>query len=76
MHPPASDDPPPRAAIRERVRRMTDAQLAAHGKALQFMTDPSTQREIRATYRVQLEEARAEWRRRKDAQWPGPQELG
>lgn len=65
MHPPASDDPPPRAAIRERLRRMTDAQLAAHGRALQYMTDPSTQREIRATYRVQIQEARAEWKRRR-----------
>lgn len=66
MNAPDSDDGPSLEAIRERLRGMTDAQLEEHGRALQYMNSPqASYGEIRATCRVQLQEARAEWKRRK-----------
>jgi hypothetical protein len=51
-------------AIRERLRKMTDDQLTRYGKSAAYMADPVAQRgQVRETYRVQLAEARAEWRR-------------
>ena len=47
-------------AIRARLARMTDDELLAYGRATAFMAGRSN----RETWRVQLEEARAEWQRR------------
>ena len=53
--------------VRERLRKMTDAQLLSFGKSaasvckiVPFVNDPPPR-----AFVVQLEEARAEWRRRK-----------
>ena len=53
-------------AIRQRIASMSDDELRAYGEASAWMAAHSE----RATWRVQLEEARAEWRRRQGAQ-PG-----
>jgi hypothetical protein len=64
MHAPSGDDLD-LAAIRERLRKMSDAQLERHGRAAAYMASPAASYgPVRATYLVQLEEARAEWRRR------------
>jgi hypothetical protein len=47
-------------AIRARIARMSDDELRRYGEAAAWMAGRST----RETWRVQLEEARAEWRRR------------
>jgi len=47
-------------AIRERTRKMRDDDLLEHGKAAAFMAS----RDSRETWKMQLAEARAEWRRR------------
>jgi len=47
-------------AIRERLAKMTDLKLEAYRQAAAWMAEHST----RKTWKVQLEEARAEWRRR------------
>jgi hypothetical protein len=47
-------------AIRERIAKMTDLEVEAYGQAAAWMAEHST----RKTWKVQLEEARAEWRRR------------
>jgi len=46
--------------IRERIAKMTDDQLLAYGKSAASMAERSD----RETWKVQLAEARAEWRRR------------
>jgi ATP-dependent DNA ligase len=46
--------------IRARLRKMTDDQLVRYGKSAAFMA----KRDDRETWRVQLNEARAEWKRR------------
>ena len=47
--------------LRTRLRKMTDAQLVSFGKAARFLCrDPKCP----DTFKRQLEEARAEWRRR------------
>jgi hypothetical protein len=53
--------------LRERLRKMTDAQLLSFGKSaasvckiVPFVNDPPPR-----AFTMQLEEARAEWRRRK-----------
>jgi hypothetical protein len=52
-------------AIRQRLRGMSDEKLREYGRAAAWMVDPAAQRgQVRDTYRVQLAEARAEWRRR------------
>jgi hypothetical protein len=52
-------------AIRQRLRGMSDEELLRHGRAAAWMADPVAQRgHVRKTYRVQVAEARAEWRRR------------
>jgi hypothetical protein len=54
------------SAIRERLRTMTDVQLASHGRAAAYMASPAASYgPPRATYILQLAEARAEWRRRR-----------
>jgi hypothetical protein len=47
-------------AIRGRIARMSDQELRKYGEAAAWMAAHST----RETWRVQLEEARAKWRRR------------
>ena len=47
-------------AIRARIAQMTDAELVKYGQSAAWMAEHND----RATWRVQLEEARAEWRRR------------
>ena len=47
-------------AIRERIAKMSDEALRRYGRAAAFMAG----RNDRETWRVQLEEARAEWHRR------------
>jgi hypothetical protein len=47
--------------IRARIKKMTDEQLTAYGRSAASMVERSD----RETWRVQLEEARAEWRRRR-----------
>ena len=47
--------------LRTRLRKMTDAQLVSFGKAARFLCrDPKCP----DTFKCQLQEARAEWRRR------------
>jgi hypothetical protein len=48
-------------ALRERLAAMTDRQLIRYGCAAHYMAVHGSTRE---TFRVQLEAARAEWRRR------------
>jgi hypothetical protein len=47
---------------RERLRKMTDEQLLEHGKAARFMV--KSDKNPLPVYVIQLNEARAEWRRR------------
>jgi hypothetical protein len=47
-------------AIRGRIARMSDSELLKYGQSAAWMAERSD----RATWRVQLEEASAEWRRR------------
>lgn len=47
-------------AIRARLAKMPDEELKRYGRSSAFMAGRSD----RETFRVQLEEARAEWRRR------------
>jgi hypothetical protein len=52
-------------AIRARLRKMSDEQLARYGRDAAYMASPAASYgPPRATYVLQLEEARAEWRRR------------
>jgi hypothetical protein len=46
--------------IRARIAQMSDAELMKYGQSVAWMA----KRNDRATWQVQLEEARAEWRRR------------
>jgi len=47
--------------LRERLRKMTEEQLVQFGKAARFMCRDKSPRQV---FVIQLEEARAEWRRR------------
>jgi len=47
-------------AIRERLKKMNDDQLLAYGRSAAWLPERSDLE----TWKVQLEEARAEWRRR------------
>jgi len=52
-------------AIRSRLAKMSDEDLIKYGRAAANLCDPIAQRgEVRETFRVQLAEARAEYRRR------------
>jgi hypothetical protein len=55
------------AELRERLGKMNDAELLAFGKAARYMCSPAANldKPPREPFLVQLEEARAEWRRRK-----------
>jgi len=58
--------PDPLDAIRARIKRMTDDQLLRYGQSAKYMCSPTANRgkPARPEFVVQLEEARAEWRRR------------
>ena len=47
--------------LRSRLRKMTDQDLLRFGKAARFMCRDKSPRQV---FVIQLEEARAEWRRR------------
>jgi len=53
--------------LRARLRKMTDTELRRFGKAAKFMCSPGANlgKPPRECFVIQLEEARAEWRRRK-----------
>ncbi|HWO33425.1 MAG TPA: hypothetical protein VNO32_31895 [Candidatus Acidoferrum sp.] len=56
-----------REVFRERLRAMSDQQLIKYGKAAKYMADPRNSADRRTShdvYKAQLEECRAEWRRR------------
>ena len=50
--------------IRERLRKMSDAELRKYGRAAAHMADPRKNRNPDPSFQIQLDEARAEWRRR------------
>jgi hypothetical protein len=53
--------------LRTRLRKMTDAELRRFGKAAKFMCSPGANLGTppRECFVIQLEETRAEWRRRR-----------
>jgi hypothetical protein len=52
-------------AIRERIRRMTDAELIDYGRAARELANPKKNYgKPNPAFQIQLDEARAEWRRR------------
>jgi hypothetical protein len=56
-----------REEFRERLRAMSDAELIKYGKAARYMANPANsadKRTVHEVYKIQLEECRAEWRRR------------
>jgi hypothetical protein len=55
-----------RDALRTRLRKMSDEELREFGKAAQYMVSPGANmaKPPLPTFVLQLEEARAEWRRR------------
>jgi hypothetical protein len=54
--------------IRERIRKMSDAELRKFGRAAQDSSDPKKNFGTRnPAFKIQLDEARAEWRRRHPA---------
>ena len=54
--------------IRERVRKMSDAELRKYGRAAQNSSDPKKNFGPRnPAFQIQLDEATAEWRRRHPA---------
>jgi hypothetical protein len=55
-----------RDALRTRLRKMSDEELRQFGKAARYMVLPQANmgKAPLATFVLQLEEARAEWRRR------------
>jgi hypothetical protein len=52
--------------IRAHIRRLSDPDLLRYGRAARYMTSPYATwgKESRLVFRVQLDESRAEWRRR------------
>ena len=51
--------------IRERIRKMSDAELRKYGRAARDLADPKKNFGPRnPAFTIQLDEARAEWRRR------------
>jgi hypothetical protein len=64
--------------LRARLGKMTDAELRRFGRAARFMCSPgaSLGEPPREAFVVQMEEARAEWKRRKESGSPlRPQRL-
>ena len=53
-------------AIRDRIKQMSDAQLLRYGQSAKYMCSAWANRgePARPEFLIQLEEARAEWRRR------------
>jgi hypothetical protein len=53
--------------LRARLRKMTDAELIAFGKAARYMCSPAANlgQPPREPFVIQLREARPEWKRRK-----------
>jgi hypothetical protein len=51
--------------IRERIHKMSDAELRKHGRAARNLSDPKkTSGPPNPAFQVQLDEVSAEWRRR------------
>jgi hypothetical protein len=51
--------------IRERIRKMSDLELRKYGRAARELADPKKNHgKPNPSFQVQLDEARAEWRRR------------
>jgi hypothetical protein len=64
--------------LRARLRKMTDSELRRFGRAARFMCSPGANlgRPPRECFVIQFEEARAEWKRRKESGGPlRPQRL-
>ena len=58
--------------IRERLRKMSDVKLRKFGNAAAHLADPRNNHgKPNPAFRVQLDEARAEWRRRHPAKSDG-----
>jgi hypothetical protein len=56
-----------RDEIKERLRAMSDERLIKYGKAAAHMADPKYSadgRTVEPVFKIQLQECRAEWRRR------------
>jgi hypothetical protein len=59
------------AQIRERIRKMSDLELRKYGRAARDLADPKKNfGPPNPSFQIQLDEARAEWRRRHPAK-PG-----
>ena len=65
----ATDAPLDVEEFRARLRKMTDAQLLRYGKAARYMCSPDAYfgKAPRETFVIQLQECKAEWKRRKAA---------
>jgi hypothetical protein len=53
--------------FRKRIRAISDDQLIRFGKAAAYMADPrnsADRRSVEPVFKIQLQECRAEWRRR------------
>ena len=51
--------------IRERIRKMSDAELRKYGRAAMDLSDPKKNLgKPNEAFKIRLDEARAEWRRR------------
>jgi hypothetical protein len=63
----ASNHAPKLTELRERLRKMNDAELGRFGKAASYMCsqEASVDSQPRQSFLIQLEEAKAEWKRRK-----------
>jgi hypothetical protein len=57
--------------LRARLRKMSDEELRKFGKAARYMTSPTANmgKPPLPTFVLQLEEARAEWRRKHPPPW-------
>jgi hypothetical protein len=54
--------------IRERLRKLSDLELRKHGRAARDLSDPKKNfGPQNPAFKIQLDEARAEWRRRHPA---------
>jgi hypothetical protein len=61
-------DPEDIERIRARIRNMTDHELREYGRAAAHMADPKNNSgKPSPVFQIQLDEARAEWRRRHPA---------
>jgi hypothetical protein len=58
-------DPESIEQIRERLRKMSDLELRQYGRSAKVMSDPTKHfAQPSPAFAIQLQEARAEWRRR------------